>query len=153
MVLSYSPVELLLRRMRRAFTLLELTVVTTIAGLLMAMALPHLAGLRNSAAVRSAMSDLGATFFQARQLAMGRRLAVAVVFDTAHGTVELRANRRLLVRRTLKSTYGISLGANRDSAVYDARGLGYGVSNITVTVRRGEYTDTLTMARLGRVRW
>jgi hypothetical protein len=37
--------------------------------------------------------------------------------------------------------------------VYDSRGLGYGVSNVTVTVRRGSIVDTLTMSRMGRVRW
>ena len=99
------------------------------------------------------MGELGAAFSTARQEAITRRAAVAVVFDTAGGSVEIRSGGRTILRRTLRTVYGISLGANRDSAVYDARGLGYGVSNLSVTVRRGSIVDTLTMSRLGRVRW
>ena len=60
---------------------------------------------------------------------------------------------RSLLRRPLRAVYGIVLASNRDSAVYDPRGLGYGVTNLTVIVRRGTMVDTLTMSRLGRVRW
>jgi hypothetical protein len=31
--------------------------------------------------------------------------------------------------------------------------LGFGVTNLTVTVRRGTFVDTLTMSRLGRTKW
>jgi prepilin-type N-terminal cleavage/methylation domain-containing protein len=138
---------------RRGFTLLELTLVTTIAGLLLALVAPRFASLRDGSSVHSAMGELGAAFSAARQEAITRRAAVAVVFDTAGGSVEIRSGGRTILRRTLRTVYGISLGANRDSAVYDARGLGYGVSNLSVTVRRGSIVDTLTMSRLGRVRW
>ena len=138
---------------RRAFTLLELTLATAIAGLLLALVAPRFVSLRDAAAVRAAMGELGAAFSAARQEAITRRAPVAVVFDTAHGSVELRSGGQTILRRTLKPVYGVSLGANRDSAVYDPRGLGYGVSNLSLTVRRGSIVDTLTMSRLGRVRW
>jgi prepilin-type N-terminal cleavage/methylation domain-containing protein len=138
---------------RRAFTLLEMTVVVTVAGLVLAVAAPRFVSLRDSASVHSAMSDLGAAFSLARQSALARRAPVAVVFDTAAGTVELRSAGQVIRHRALETTYGIVLGANRDSAVYDPRGLGYGLSNLTVTVRRGSFVDTLTMSRLGRIRW
>lgn len=138
---------------RRAVTLLELTVVVAIAGLLMAISIPRFTALRDSWSVRAAMTDLGAAFSLARASALARRTPVAVVFDTAGGTVVLRAGGTLVRRTGLTTIYGVSLGANRDSAVYDPRGLGYGLSNLTVTVRRGTFVDTLTMSRLGRVRW
>lgn len=138
---------------RAAFTLLELTVVMTIAGLLMALAAPRFASLRDRASVRSAMTDLGASFSLARQTAMTRRAPVAVVLDTAGGSVELRSYGQSIQRHGLRAVYGIVLGSNRDSTVYDPRGLGYGLSNLTVTIRRGAFVDTLTMSRLGRVRW
>jgi prepilin-type N-terminal cleavage/methylation domain-containing protein len=138
---------------RNAFTLVELLLVVVLMGVIMALAVPRFSAMRDGASVRAAMADLGADFSMARQSAITRRSSVAVVLDTASGTVELRSAARMMSRHTLGATYGIVLGSNRDSAVYDSRGLGYGVSNLTVTVRRGAIVDTLTMSRMGRVRW
>jgi prepilin-type N-terminal cleavage/methylation domain-containing protein len=138
---------------RSAFTLLELTLVLAVAGILLALTAPRFALLRDRAAVQGAMADLGGALSAARQFAIVRRSQVAIVFDTAGGSVDVRSYGQRLLRRTLRTAYGISLGANRDSAVYDARGLGYGASNISVTVRRGSIVDTLTMSRMGRARW
>jgi len=140
--------------MRRAgFTLLELVIVLFLAGLLLGLALPRVSALRNRSAVRSATGELGAAFSTARSAAIAQRASVAVVLDTAAGAVEVRSSGRALLRRPLRSIYGVTLSSNRDSAVYDPRGLGYGVTNLTVVVRRGTMVDTLTMSRLGRVRW
>jgi prepilin-type N-terminal cleavage/methylation domain-containing protein len=138
---------------RRAFTLLELTVVLTIGGLLLALSAPRFAALRDAWSVRSAMTDLAATFSLARETAIARRTPVAVVMDTAGGVVRVRTGGRSYRSSDLRVAFGVRLGANRDSAVYDPRGLGYGLSNLTVTVRRGGLVDTLTMSRLGRVRF
>jgi len=138
---------------RHGFSLLEITVVMTIIGLTMALALPRLAALRDGASVRSAMSEVGTLFLSARQMAITRRAAVAVVLDTAGGAIELRSHGQTITRRALRAAYGIALASDRDSTVYDPRGLGYGLANLTVTVRRGAIVDTLTMSRLGRVRW
>jgi prepilin-type N-terminal cleavage/methylation domain-containing protein len=138
---------------RSGLTLFELMVVMIVVGLLAALAVPRFSRLRDASAVRAAMMDLGSTFASARQTAMTRRTPVAVVFDTANGVVRLRANGETLLNHALRANYAVSLGANRDSAVYDPRGLGYGVSNLSVTVRRGSFVDTLTMSRLGRTTW
>jgi type II secretory pathway pseudopilin PulG len=139
--------------LRRGISQLELIVVMTVCGLLTVLAVPRLSRLRDASSVRAAMTDLGAAFAIARQTAVTRRAAVAVVFDTLNGVVRLRSAGETVLRRTLGASYSVSLGANRDSAVYDPRGLGYGVSNISVTVRRGSIVDTLTMSRLGRTAW
>ena len=140
-------------RARRAYTVLEMAIVVAMIGLLLAIALPRVAAVRDRASVRAAMTDLSAAFSMARRTALSRRALVSVVLDTASGTVEVHSGNTRLWRRTLGGSYGIVLGANRDSAVYDPRGLGYGVSNLSLSVRRGEMVDTLTMSRLGRVRW
>jgi Tfp pilus assembly protein FimT len=138
---------------RRAQTLAELAAFLAIAGVLLALAAPRFVALRDKFAVRSAMTDLGASFSLARQNAITRRAAVAIVLDTVSGTVFVRTTGRSLRRSNLRSSYGVMLGSNRDSSVYDPRGIGYGLSNLTVTVRRGTFVDTLTMSRMGRVRW
>ena len=138
---------------RLAFSLLETTVVLTVVAILLAIAAPRFAALRDASAVRAAMAELGGQFALARQTAVARRAVAAVVFDTASGVVEVRSGGGRVSRRQLGAVYGILLRSNRDSAVYDARGLGYGVTNLTVTVRRRQFIDTLTMSRLGRTKW
>lgn len=140
-------------RRRPAFSLLEATVVLTVVAILLAIAAPRFAALRDASAVQGAMAELGGQFALARQAAVSRRAAAAVVIDTAGGVVEVRSGGVRLSRRQLRAVYGIVLTSNRDSAVYDARGLGFGVTNLTATVRRGGFVDTLTMSRLGRTKW
>jgi Tfp pilus assembly protein FimT len=138
---------------RLAFTLLEITVVLVVTGLVLALSVPRLSEMRDRSAVRAAADEVGLAFATARAAAIAQRTLSAVVLDTVSGSVDVRCAGRTLVHRSLRTTYGVSLRSNRDSAVYDARGLGYGVSNLTVVVGRGTLVDTLTMSRLGRVRW
>lgn len=135
------------------FTLLEVTAVLSVIAILFAIAAPHLAALRDNAAVRAAVGDAGTTFSLARQTAMARRAPVAVVIDTAAGELLVRSLAGTSMRRSMRRSYGVALAANRDSVVYDPKGLGYGLSNLTLTVRRGSFVDTLTMSRLGRLRY
>lgn len=119
----------------------------------LSIALQRFAVLRDATSVRAATGDLGSAFSLARQIAVSNRRVVAIVLDTGRGVVEVRLGGARVARRDLGVTYGVRLGSNRDSAVYDARGVGYGLSNLSVAIRRGRFVDTLTMSRLGRVRW
>ena len=126
--------------------------VLALLGLLLAIATPSLSRARDGAAVRSAAGDVASAFSFARATALHQRAPTAIVFDTSAGVITVRAGGERVLWRELGAAYGIVLGANRDSAVYDARGLGYGISNITITIRRGAAVDTLTLSRLGRLR-
>jgi len=139
--------------MRSGLTQLELIVVLVVGGVLTVLAVPRLVGLRDASSVRAAMTDVGAAFAVARQAAVTRRTPVAVVFDTAAGAIRVSSAGETILRRSLRATYSVSIGANRDSAVYDARGLGFGLTNLSLRVRRGTFVDTLTMSRLGRTVW
>ncbi len=139
--------------MRSGFTQLELIVVLIVGGILTSLAVPRLVRLRDASSVRAAMTDLGAAFALARQAAVTRRTSVSVVFDTASGVVRVSSAGETLLRRSVRASYSVAIGANRDSAVYDARGLGFGLTNLSLTVRRGSFVDTLTMSRLGRTVW
>ena len=135
------------------FTVIETVAVLVVAGILLSIAVPRFSSVRDASAVRASMTDLGAAFSAARQMAVTRRTTVSVVLDTAAGEVLLRAEGRILLRHALGTQYGVLVGSDRDSAVYDPRGLAYGLSNLSITIRRGNFSDTLTMSRLGRVRW
>ena len=50
-------------------------------------------------------------------------------------------------------THGVSLSSTRDSITFDVRGLGWGAANLTLSVRRGAAAETLTVSRLGRVKY
>jgi len=139
--------------MRSGLTQLELIVVLVVGGVLSALAVPRLVDLRDASSVRAAMTDIGAAFSAARQAAVTRRTPVAVVFDTAAGTIRVSSAGETILRRSLRASYSVSIGVNRDSAVYDARGLGFGLTNLSLRVRRGSFVDTLTMSRLGRTVW
>jgi prepilin-type N-terminal cleavage/methylation domain-containing protein len=135
------------------FSLAEVVATVAIVAVLLSIAVYRFTGLRDAMSVRAAVGDLGSTFSLARQLAVSRRRMVAIVLDTNRGVVELRSGGARIAHRDLGESYGVHLGSNRDSAVYDPRGLGHGLSNLSVAIRRGHFVDTLTMSRLGRVRW
>ena len=128
-------------------------VALAVIAVLLSVALSRFGALRDSMSVRAAAGDLGSAFSLARQVAVSRRRVVAIVLDTGRGVVEVRSGGERIFRREVGASYGVHLGSNRDSAVYDARGLGYGLSNLSVAIRRGHFVDTLTMSRLGRTRW
>ena len=130
-----------------------MVVALAMMAVLLSIGFQRFATLRDATSVRAAVGDLGSTFSLARQLAVSRRRVVAIVLDTGRGVVEVRSAGSRILRRELGTGYGVHLGSNRDSAVFDARGLGYGLSNLSVAIRRGHFVDTLTMSRLGRVRW
>jgi Tfp pilus assembly protein FimT len=138
---------------RTGASLLELTVVLVLTGILLAIALPRLNHVRDAAAVRGAIEEAAADFSDARQAAIARRRLVAVVVDTAAAAITARSEGTILVASRFRLTYGVSLATNRDSAVYDGRGFGYGVSNLSLVLRRGAVAETLVVSRLGRVRW
>lgn len=138
---------------RTGSSLLEVAVVLALTGILLAIALPRLNHVRDAAAVRSALDEAASDFAAARQAAIARRRLVAVVVDTAAAAITVRSEGTILVASRFRLTYGVTLATNRDSAVYDGRGFGYGVSNLSLVMRRGAAADTLVVSRLGRVRW
>src|ERR1051325_6211551 len=135
------------------YSLIELVMVIALIGILTAFAAPRYAAMRDAAAVHAAAGEIGRVFSTAREMAVARRSPVAVEIDTAGGALELRNLGQALLRRELKRTYLVFLSTNRDSMVYDARGLGYGASNLSLVVRRGKVVDTFVVSRLGRTRW
>ena len=138
---------------RPAYSLAEVVVVLTLSAVLLTLAAPRFAALRDGASVRAAADEAGRAFAMARAMSVARRSAVSVAIDTAGGALELRTLGHVVLRRELRGSYRVALATNRDSMVYDARGIGYGASNLSVVIKRGRAVDTVVVSRLGRVRW
>jgi type II secretory pathway pseudopilin PulG len=128
-------------------------VVLSVAAILLTLAFLRIGPAADRSAVRAAAMDAAAVIEGARNAAIYRRSAVAVAIDTAHGTLVTRSDSTVLLRRDLRSLYGVHLVAARDSLAFDVRGLGVGLANLSVVARRGGAAETVFVSRLGRVRY
>lgn len=140
-------------RHTRGATIVELVVCLSIVAVVVAVAVPRYAVWRDRVGAREAASDVVGVLGDARETAVLRAGFVAVVLDTLRGSMESRAGGATLTRHDETARYGVALAANRDSVVYDPRGLGYGASTVSIMVRRGAAAETITVSRMGRVHW
>lgn len=138
---------------RTGVTLVELCLVLSILGLVLAVAVRQVGDWLDRAAARAAVVEAAALLARARDEAAALRAPASVRFDTVADALELRVAGALRSRTALGRAHGVSLSANRDSIAYDVRGLGYGAANLTLVVRRGRVADSLVVSRLGRLRW
>jgi Tfp pilus assembly protein FimT len=137
---------------RPALTLLELVIVLVVIGLLSIITVREAGHYLDRLAARSAVSEAADVIHQARDEALALHAVVSVRFDTARGELALRTRGQTLAVHALGHAHGVALSASRDSLAFDARGLGYGASNLTLIARRGRAAETLVVSRLGRVR-
>jgi prepilin-type N-terminal cleavage/methylation domain-containing protein len=134
-------------------TLIELVLVITIMGLVSLIGIRQLQLYLDRIAARDAVRSAGGVIARARDDAIAMHSPVSVRIDTTLATVELLAMGRTFGRAALGATHGVSLSTTRDSITFDVRGLGYGAANLTLVARRGHSAETLTVSRLGRVRY
>ena len=137
---------------RPALTLLELVIVLVVIGLLSIITVREAGHYLDRLAARSAVTEAAEVIHEARDEALALHTLVSVRFDTARDELSLRARGRPPTVHALGHAHGVALAASRDSLVFDARGLGYGASNLTLIARRGRVAETLVVSRLGRVR-
>lgn len=140
-------------RLRRGFTLLELSIVVAITGLAMAIGVRAVRGWLDRLATRAAVVEAAMVVARARDAALAQHAIVALRVDTAVGTLTLVARGERIARHALAHQHGVRLATTRDSIAFDVRGLGYGAANMTLIARRGSAADTLVVSRLGRTRF
>lgn len=137
---------------RKAFTLVETTVVVAFMALLTAITLPRASGFIDSIEVRGAVAEVEALFSLARHAAIARGSRVTLEIDPARSTVSVRAGPETLRSREVGAAHGVMLTANRTTITYSPIGVGYGAANASLIVSRGRVVDTVVVSRLGRVR-
>lgn len=138
--------------MRHGFSVVELSIVLAIGGVLAALALPPLARAVDAASARGAIEETEAACVLARHTALERAAFATVTFDTLAGTVTVTAGGDTVARRAIGARHGVSVRATRREITYAPNGLGYGAANVRVVATRGRAADTLWTSRLGRVR-
>lgn len=138
---------------RNAFSLIELTTVVLIVAILTAVAAPKFVGAYHHQRVEAAAARIQADLNLARQTAIARSKAQAVVFDSSANNYTL-AGLNDLNRRS--DTYSVDLSASPYEVALAADSVGsdgtltfniYGVPNAggTLTVSDGRYAQTVTI--------
>jgi prepilin-type N-terminal cleavage/methylation domain-containing protein len=138
--------------MRRAFTLIELTVTLCILSILSAIAIPRAAKLLDGIHVRGAVIEIESLFSTARHIAIARGAPTTVEIDTAARAIYVSWGGATLRNAKVGADHDVRLSATRLSMSYSATGMGYGAANLSVVVRRNSVADTVFVSRLGRLR-
>lgn len=150
--------DLYKRRMRNGFrvgfTVLEVLVVLCITGLLAALWFPRAARVMDWIATERAVRDITTALAVARHGAVmhATRARLTITPDS------LRIDR--LERQVWKpwwrtpgpAGHGVSLQVSTPMVVFGPTGIGWGVSNTKIILRRGSQVETITLSRVGRVK-
>jgi prepilin-type N-terminal cleavage/methylation domain-containing protein len=137
---------------RRAFTILELTVTLCILSILSAIAIPWAGKVLDSVKVRSAGIEIESLFSAARHIAIARAAQATVDIDTVAQSIKVSVAGDIVRRRDIGAAHDVRISASRVRMSYTATGMGYGAANLSVVVRRNASVDTVFVSRLGRVR-
>lgn len=142
--------------MAKGFSLVELAVTVCIAAVLVTFWLPRAGRLLDWIATDHAVRDVTTALAVGRHGAVlqSTRARVTIAADT------LRIDRwgstgwEPWWRRPGPASLGVQLTVSNPRVVFGPTGMGWGVSNTRVVLRRGSQVETITMSRVGRVkRW
>ena len=139
--------------MRRAFTLLELTVTLGILSILSAIAIPWMGGILDRVKVRGAAVEIESLFSAARHIAIARVTQATVEIDPVAQSITISVGSDTVRKREIGAAHDVRISATRARMSYAATGMGYGAANLSVVVRRNASVDTVFVSRLGRVRY
>ena len=138
--------------MRRALTIIELTITLTILSVLSAIAMPWAGKLLDRVRVRSAVVEIESLFGSARHIAIARSALTTVDIDTVNQAIQVSVGADTVRTARIAADHDVRIGATRSRMSYSPTGMGYGASNLSVFVRRSAAVDTVFVSRLGRLR-
>ena len=134
-------------------SLIECVIALTVIGLLSALMSPKIAGLRDRLAVRQAIEATAAFYESARMGTLLRSSRIRIEFrsDSLLAWDETSGD-SLYLRRPGPISDGVTLTTTHPVIRILPTGLGAGGSNTTLIFRRGEFADSITTSRLGRLK-
>lgn len=147
-------------RARRGFSIAELLVVLIVSGVIMRIAMPRFAAMRDRMALRSAKQQMAAYLVTTRAAAI-RRSATAV-FSVSNSTISTKVNlptggtASLGGAVPLVSARGVAVSpggtSTADVITYDSRGMATNLSATHVYVlTRNSKKDSICVSRLGLI--
>ena len=139
--------------MRRAFTIIEITVTFGILSILSAIAIPWMGGVLDRVKVRNAAVEIESLFSAARHIAIARGAQATVEIDPVAESITITVGSDSVRKREIGAAHDVQISATRARMSYSATGMGYGAANLSVVVRRNASVDTVFVSRLGRVRY
>src|SRR6478672_6107919 len=137
---------------RKGFTIIEIVILITIAGLLSAITLSRAGVFIDRIGVHGATTEVESMFSRARHIAIAKGNPTVLDIDPVRSTLTIRGSTEVLSSRDLRAAHGVDIVTNRTSITYSPIGIGYGASNFTMILSRGRAADTIYVSRLGRVR-
>lgn len=137
--------------MRRGYTVVELTLVLAIIALLLGIALPRIAPLRDGWSAEQAAQSVILAHSRARVAAilLSRPLVLTVAPDSLR--IATLAD-SVVWRGAGPAASGASLAGPIRKLTFSPVGLSMGLSNATFQITRGAAIRTVVVSRLGRVR-
>jgi prepilin-type N-terminal cleavage/methylation domain-containing protein len=143
---------------RRGFSLMELFVVLTMIGLMLAIALPYLRTQTSKTAARGAADAVTALHARARMAAIQRGRTAKLVIPSGSNKAYIVASKvtssgvdTLGSILDLAAQFGVTITSTSDSIPFSPRGIGNLGSSVTIIITKGTFADTLKVSRGGRL--
>ena len=138
----------------RGFTLVELLVVLLILAVAASLSVPRLGSALDRIATDAAARDVTTALATARAAAVlqGTRARLRISVDSLRVDREGAQGWEPYARWPGPAASGVGLQVSNPEIVFGPLGLGWGLANTRVELRRGSQIETITTSRLGRVR-
>jgi prepilin-type N-terminal cleavage/methylation domain-containing protein len=138
----------------RGFTLIELLVVLVILAVAISLGAPRLGSALDRIATDAAARDVTTALAAARAAAVlqGTRARLRIAADSLRVDREGVDGWEPYARWPGPAAAGVALQVSNPEIVFGPLGLGWGLANTRVELRRGSQIETITTSRLGRVK-
>jgi type II secretory pathway pseudopilin PulG len=138
----------------RGFTLVDLLVVLLILAVVVSLGVPRLQPALDRIATDAAARDVTTALATARAAAVlqGSRARLRIAADSLRVDREGALGWEPYARWPGPAASGVGLQVSNPEIVFGPLGLGWGLANTRVELRRGSQIETITTSRLGRVR-
>jgi type IV fimbrial biogenesis protein FimT len=136
--------------MRRGYTLIETLLTLAVLGLLLGIALPRFATVKDRLAVNDEAGRIAAAHRRARTTAI--LMSRPVVLTIASDSIVVEADSADRWSTPGPAAAGVALAGGTRRITFSPIGVATGLSNATLLLTRGSATRTVIVSRLGRLR-